>query len=77
MLGGTVNFCTLAPVSAYEQCTSFQQSWWKMAKWLAREISWKCTLSRIQQLYGSVVTSVKLEEFINCSELLILLLHYC
>lgn len=48
-----------------------------MGKWLARVISWKCSFSIMQQLYGSVVTSMKLDEFINCSELLILLLHCC
>lgn len=76
MLGVTMNFCTLAAVLAYEQCRSFQHSWQKMGKWSSREILWKCSFSRIQQLYGSGVTSMKLDEFINCSELLILLLHY-
>jgi len=67
MLGGTVNFCTLAAVSVYEQGRSFQESWQKMGKCLAREISQKCSFSRMQQQYGSVVTSVKLDEFVNCS----------
>lgn len=68
MLGGTVNFCTLAALSARERGRSFRRA--------AGDVSWKRRLSRRQRLYGSVATSVKLDECINCSELLTLLLRY-
>lgn len=74
MLGGTLNFCTLAVVSASEQCRVPNRVGRKLANFQGDSLEMHFQQNPVALL--CVVTSMKLDEFITGSELFILLLHF-